>query len=100
MIKQFKINDKEYGMILGFEALKVLAEGQSKGSSEFQMIEDMAFVSINAYDRRFKGSGITRDELIEILDEPESLFIIQEAVEEFSENFSSKAAQRQKKVKK
>lgn len=91
MIVEFQSNGKPYGMILGFEALKVLSEAQAKGSSEFQIIEDVAFVALNSFGRR-KGVGqIDRNELMDLMDDVDILFLIKDAVEEFSVNFTKKA---------
>lgn len=100
MIKEFKVNGKEYGMILGFESLKVLSEAQTKGSGELQIIEDVVFVSINSYARRNGKETISRDDLISMFDDLEVFLEVKDAVEEFSVNFSKKANQvLKKKVK-
>jgi len=97
MIKEFKADGKDYGMILGFESIKVLSEAQSKGSGELQIIEDVAFASMNSYARRNGKEIITRDALISLMDDLEVFFQIKDAVEEFSVNFSKKAEQMLKK---
>jgi hypothetical protein len=100
MIVEFEANGKPYGMILGFEALKVLSEAQAKGSGEFQIIEDVAFVSLNSYGRRKEIGQITRDGLMDLMDDVDTLFKIKDAVEAFSVNFSEKAGAAVKPSKK
>lgn len=90
MIKEIKIGEKTYGILLGFEALKCISGSQIKGISEMQLIEDVAVVGFDTYARRKKIETPSREQIIEWFDDLEVFMEVKDFVEDFSLNFTEK----------
>lgn len=97
MIKVLKHKDREYPVLLGFDALNTLKEGQKQGKDELEIIRDVTIKGIQVYARR-EGEDVLKKEDLECLfDDIDFFFDAQEVVEDFSVNFMKKAETRMKK---
>lgn len=99
MIKQINHNGTVRTIILGYLALKEMSIGQSQNLDGLQVIENVAVVGFQTAAKREGTPVPTREEVQEWFDDFSFYMAVQEAVEEFSVNFS-KEAEKLKKAKK
>lgn len=91
MIKEIKLDGGVKKINLGYLALKEMSAGQSQNLDGLQVIENVAVVGFQVAAKRDGTPVPTREEVQEWFDDIPFYMAVQEAVEEFSVNFSKEA---------
>lgn len=90
MIKDINTPDGTKTMLLGYQTLKDLVKLQKEGMDEFEMLEFIALSGFNTFEKRKKQKLTTKDQMLSWFDDHVIFLTIQEAITEFSANFTGK----------
>jgi hypothetical protein len=93
MIVDINTPDGTKSLLLGYETLKLIAALQKQGDkTEFELIELITVSGINVFAKRKGLPAVTLDQVIEWFDDLSIFQTVQEAITEFSENFTQKGS--------
>ena len=80
-------------ILLGYETLKLLASLQKQGDkTAFELIEQITLSGMNAFAKRTGTELVTLEQVIEWFDDFTVFHKVEEAITEFSENFTKKVS--------
>lgn len=94
MIKEINTPDGPKSMLLGYETLKQLVKLQKEGKDEFELMESVALFGFNVFEKRKEQDQTTKEQMVDWFDDPEIFLQVQDAITEFSENFTKKESQK------
>lgn len=94
MIKEINTPDGPKSMLLGYETLKQLVKLQKEEKDEFELMESVALFGFNVFEKRKGQEQTTKEQMVEWFDDSEIFLQVQDAISEFSENFTKKESQK------